>query len=54
MRLVVDNWILTTIKQNNQQAKSKCLTVDQHVEQEQNLYDTSNDLDLSSNSSSVC
>ncbi|RNA33614.1 hypothetical protein BpHYR1_000129 [Brachionus plicatilis] len=53
MRLVVDNWILTTIRHKNedQQVKANSLTVDQRVEQEQNLFDTSHDLDSSHSSS---
>ena len=43
MRLTVDNWILTTVKQNeNDLVKNEPkLTIDQHIEQEQNLFDSS-------------
>lgn len=51
MRLVVDNWILTTIRENDQQAKQKCLTIDQRVDQEQTLFDTTGHDD---SDSSVC
>lgn len=48
MRLVVEKWILTTLKkendQNNISENNENFTLNQRLEQEQNLYDSSRSL----------